>query len=84
MLRKVIEYWENDAGRDLYSYADTGIECIALYFIFVCFIFWKCISFIFLFITCPLWIIPYCIYKSRRRKNSERIYRKAERKVDKE
>lgn len=73
MIRKIKKYWNNNAGRDLYSYADTGIECIALYFLFLCFLIWWCISRIILFVTCPIWIIPYSIYKSRREKKHEYI-----------
>ena len=66
MTRKIKEYWNNTGGRDLYSYADTSIECVALYFIFVCYCIWWFISRLFLSISCPIWIIPYCIYKSRK------------------
>lgn len=65
MLNKVMEWWCT-GYRELYAYADTSIECVALYFIaFVFIIFWI-VSRVFLFVTCPLWIIPYSIYKSRK------------------
>lgn len=65
MLNKIRKWW-NDGYRDLYSYADTGIECVALHFIAMWYLIYKCIVSIFLFITAPIWIIPYCIYKSRK------------------
>lgn len=65
MLNKIREWW-NNGYRDLYSYADTGIECVALHFIAMWYLFYIVISWIFLFTTAPIWIIPYCIYKSRK------------------
>lgn len=69
MLNKVIKWW-SDGYRELYTYADTGIECVALHFIAVWFVIFWFISRIFLSVTCPLWIIPYSIYRSRKEKNS--------------
>ena len=51
---------------ELSSFADTGIELIALYFIYAIYAICWFISRIFLFVTAPIWIIPYCIYKSRK------------------
>lgn len=73
MISTIKKYLNNTSGRDLYSYADTSIECVALYFIFVCYLIWWCISRMFLFITCPIWVVPYCIFKSRRKKKHESI-----------
>lgn len=65
MLKKVKEWWE-EGYRDLSSYAYTSIECVALYFIAVLYAICWFISRLFLFATAPIWIIPYCIYKSRK------------------
>lgn len=65
LWKTVKKYFNDDRGRSLASYAETEIECIALMFyalIYTCVWF---ISHVFLLITCPLWIIPYSIYKSK-------------------
>lgn len=69
MLNKVIKWWSNGCS-ELYDYADTSIECVALCFIAAWFIIFWFISRIFLIVTCPLWIIPYSIYRSRKEKKS--------------
>jgi hypothetical protein len=61
MLNKVMKWWSNGCS-ELCDYADTVIE----YFITVWFVIFWFISRIFLIVTCPLWIIPYSIYKSRK------------------
>ncbi len=67
MIHKLRRYFENGCYRSLDTYADTIIESIVLNFLLMC---WKLlygIGLILLFVTCPLWIIPYCIYKSRKK-----------------
>lgn len=65
MITKVKKSFTED--RDLFYYADSEIECIALLFIAIIYCIWWTISRSFLFVTCPIWIIPYSIYKKRKR-----------------
>lgn len=75
MIKKIIDYFNHD--RDLSSYADTKIEYIALSFLavfyFIGWLIFKLFDFlialclqipwVLLYITCPIWIIPYMLYK---------------------
>lgn len=63
MIKKFKDYLEHDY-RGLDSYADSFVELIALSFMFVVWFLSVAIIVVALFVTCPLWIIPYSIYKS--------------------
>ncbi len=64
MIQKVKEYCENRIA--LSYYADSSVEYIALLFLVIIYFLIGSITAVLLFLTCPLWIIPYCIYKSKR------------------
>ena len=65
MIAKFKDYLEHDY-RGLDSYADSYVELIALSFIWVVWLLFSVVIVVALFVTCPLWIIPYSIYKSRK------------------
>lgn len=64
MIAKVKDYFKT--SRVLSSYADSEIECIALFFIAICYALYWIVSRFFLLVTCPIWIIPYAIFKNKR------------------
>ena len=64
MITKVKKFFTED--KELSYYADSEIEYIALLFIIIIYSIWWIISRLFLFITCPIWIIPYGVYKKRK------------------
>ena len=66
LIKKFSNYMKGNSRKELYDYADTEIECIALYFIATVYSIWWFVSRLFLLVTCPLWIVPYCIYKDRK------------------
>lgn len=65
LWKTVKKYFNNDAGRGLASYAENDIEYIALMFIALIYACVWFVSHLFLLVTCPLWVIPYSIYKSK-------------------
>lgn len=67
MVAKFKKYLEQDY-RGLDSYADNFVELIALSFIWTVWLLFTVVIAVALFVTCPLWIIPYSIYKSRKQK----------------
>lgn len=64
MIKKAKHYFNH--SYDIEYYADTFVETIAFMFVLVLYALFWCVASVFLFVTCPLWIIPYCIYKSRK------------------
>ena len=64
MIKKAKHYLNH--GNDMEYYVDSEIEKIALSFVVLLYVICWMVSKVFLFATCPIWIIPYCIYKSRK------------------
>lgn len=71
MLRQVIEY-ANGYKKMSYYTDDKLIKTVAFIFLIICYIVGYFAVWLLLFVTAPVWIIPYCIYTGRKEGNHDR------------
>lgn len=79
LWEKVVTYWNGPLSniKNYLNNSESAIEIIAFGFLSIIYaIFWAFKDFIFpiiAFFTCPIWIIPYCIfYNKKKRKGADK------------